>query len=125
MRLFGPAITSATAIVATAQLSEMIANYRAALSIPLRCAYTYAHNPLRSSTTLVACVTTSPCAVGGGMCEFQVVVRAGHRYAPLRCIAWAGIAMHVRVSDMVRMTGANIKRNNVGFFGVESISGAD
>lgn len=115
---------SAAAIVAAAQLSEMIARYRAAVSMPPLRGRAYARNPLRSISTLIARVATDPGAIGGGLCEFEVVVRAGHGYARLRCIAPAGIAMHLRILDMIRIAGAYVKRSDVAFFGVESISNA-
>ncbi|HZZ65285.1 MAG TPA: hypothetical protein VFE17_07300 [Candidatus Baltobacteraceae bacterium] len=118
-------ITSAAAIVAAAQLNDLIADYKAAISMPPLDAYTCAHNPLRSITTLMACVACRPHAVGGGMCEFEIVARAGHRYTRLRCIAPAYIAIHIRAQDMVRLTGTAIKRNKAAFFGVESIRGAE
>lgn len=118
-------ITAAAAIVAAAQLTEMIVSYTAALSMPAPNDGTRLRNPLRTITTLTACVTTKPRAIGGGMCEFEALARAGHRYADLHCIAPASIAIHVRSSDVVKVTGINVKHNGANFFDVEHIHGLE
>lgn len=116
-------VESATAIVAVAQLSEMLANYKSAFSMPPVPGYAYARNPFRLTRNLSGYVVRSPCAVGGGMCAFEIIARAGHHYARLRCVAPAGIAIHMRASDMISLTGSNIKRNGIHVFAVENVRG--
>lgn len=59
------------------------------------------------------------------MCEFEVIARESDRYMRLRCIASAGIAMHLRASDIIHVTGTNMRRLSGKFFAVESIRGSD
>ncbi len=115
------ALRSAEAILVSARLNIMGHEYAAALSSASVRAMAYNDNPLRHKTALLAQAITDARAVGAGMCEFEAMIQAGCKYARLRCIAPASIAIHIRIADTIKIIGTSVKRGRAAFLSVEDI----